>query len=253
MRKRIFQLAINTGDYQSFIDRIIEMSLTGISHYVCMANVHMLVEGYKDRKFANAINKADIVAPDGVPLTWAMRLLYGIRQDRIAGMDLLPDLLHACAAKNIPIFFYGSTDSMLQKAAKALTAKFPGLIIAGSYSPPFREPTDTDKEEAIQKIEFSEAKIVFVVLGCPKQEKWMASMQGKIGATMIGIGGALPVLLGTQARAPHWMQKSGLEWLYRLQQEPFRLFKRYFVTNSLFSYLLVKEYFRIKFFRKPVS
>lgn len=226
------------------------MSLTGESHYVCLANVHMLIEGYKDRKFAAVVNKADLSAPDGVPLTWAMRLLYGIRQERVAGMDLLPDLLAACASQGIPTFFYGSSNDILQKADKVLSTKYPGLLIAGTYSPPFRSLTNAEEEVVIEQIKSSGAKIVFVVLGCPKQEKWMAAMKGRINATMIGIGGALPVLIGEQARAPKWMQNSGLEWFYRLSQEPGRLFKRYFVTNSLFSYLLLKEYITRKFFRK---
>jgi N-acetylglucosaminyldiphosphoundecaprenol N-acetyl-beta-D-mannosaminyltransferase len=118
---------------------------------------------------------------------------------------------------------------------------YPNLHIRGLYSPPFRALTPEEEERTIERINSSGAKLLFVVLGCPKQEQWMASMAGRINAVMIGIGGALPVLIGMQKRAPKWMQRAGLEWLFRLLQEPRRLFKRYFVTNSVFLYLLSRE------------
>jgi N-acetylglucosaminyldiphosphoundecaprenol N-acetyl-beta-D-mannosaminyltransferase len=251
VRENIIKLKVDTGNYQSFIDRIIALGRAGDSHYVCVANVHMLIEGYLDNMFADAVNGADITAPDGMPLTWAMRMLYGVKQDRVAGMDLLPDLLDQCANSSIPVFFYGSTDTVLSNAKAILNSKYPDLKIAGMYSPPFRVLNSDEENEVVDMINNSDAKLVFVILGCPKQEKWMASMKGKINATMVGVGGALPVLLGMQQRAPKWMQKSGFEWLYRLKQEPKRLFKRYFVTNTLFSYLLLREYLAKKFLKGP--
>lgn len=118
---------------------------------------------------------------------------------------------------------------------------------AGFYSPPFRELTPVENEKIISRINTSGAGIVFVILGCPKQEKWMAAMKGKINSCMIGIGGALPVLVGLQKRAPVWMQGVGMEWLYRLYQEPTRLYKRYAITNTLFFFVFLKEYFKVKF------
>ena len=251
MRENIIKLKVDTGNYQSFIDRIIALGRRGDSHYVCVANVHMLIEGYRDTLFADAVNGADITTPDGMPLTWAMRMLYGVRQDRVAGMDLLPDLLYKSASEGIPVFFYGSTDPMLSKAKAVLQSKYPALNITGTYSPPFRPLSSNEEDQVVEMINESKARLVFVILGCPKQEKWMAAMKGKINATMVGVGGALPVLLGMQQRAPRWMQKAGFEWLYRLKQEPKRLFKRYFITNTLFSYLLLREYIGKKIFKGP--
>lgn len=247
MTKHIISLSITTGSYASFIDRILELAQKKQSSYVCVANVHMTIEAYWDSKFAEMVNKADLVTPDGMPLAKAMKLLYGIQQDRVAGMDLLPDLLKKAEEENLGVFFYGGTDEMLQKTKTFVQATYPTLIQQAYYSPPFRSLTDKEETEVIEMINSTGIHLVFVALGCPKQEKWMASMKGRINACMLGIGGALPVMIGMQKRAPMWMQRLSLEWLYRLFQEPKRLFKRYFVTNSLFLWLLFKAYITTKF------
>jgi N-acetylglucosaminyldiphosphoundecaprenol N-acetyl-beta-D-mannosaminyltransferase len=240
MKKQLISISISTGSYLSFVDRLIQMSETSGSTYTCVANVHMLVEAHKDPAFASVVNNADLITPDGLPLTWGLKLLYGLKQDRVAGMDLLPDLLKRSEQKSIPVYFYGGTEEMLSKTKEYSEKHYPSLKIAGMYSPPFRALSVEEEQSIIKKINVSGAKFVFVALGCPKQEKWMASMKGLVNACMIGIGGALPVLVGMQKRAPLWMQKYGLEWLYRLLQEPKRLFKRYAVTNTLFLWLLFK-------------
>ena len=142
------------------------------------------------------------------------------------------------------------TTSTERRTRAYLDDNYPDLSIKGLYSPPFRALTPEEETRTIEKINASGAKLVFVVLGCPKQEQWMASMAGKVNAVMIGIGGALPVLIGIQKRAPKWMQNAGLEWLFRLVQEPKRLFKRYAVTNSVFLYLLSRELVKKTFSRK---
>jgi N-acetylglucosaminyldiphosphoundecaprenol N-acetyl-beta-D-mannosaminyltransferase len=244
--KKLISLQISLGSYASFVDKLIALATTRQSDYICVANVHMLVEAYHSPAFADIVNQATLVTPDGKPLTWALKILYGIHQERVAGMDLLPDLLAAAETKKIPVGFYGGTEALLQKTDEQLKIKFPNLSIAKMYSPPFRPLNPDEENSVIQMLNDSGAAIIFVALGCPKQEKWMASMYGKINAVMIGIGGALPVLAGLQKRAPRWMQHVGLEWLYRLGQEPGRLLKRYASTNSLFIYLVMKEKFRSK-------
>jgi N-acetylglucosaminyldiphosphoundecaprenol N-acetyl-beta-D-mannosaminyltransferase len=245
-KQELIDSPISLESYNQFIDTIIDDSTTGTSKYVCVANVHMLVEAHWDRSFSKIVTDADMVTPDGKPLTWALRLLYGIKQERVAGMELLPDLLRPAAKAKLPVYFYGSNQYMLDATARYIAGNFPELRIAGMYSPPFRSLTGEEEIEIVQKINQSGARLVFVVLGCPKQEKWMASMKGRINAVMVGIGGALPVMIGMQKRAPHWMQKTGLEWFFRFCQEPRRLFKRYLVTNSLFIFLLTWEFIRIK-------
>jgi N-acetylglucosaminyldiphosphoundecaprenol N-acetyl-beta-D-mannosaminyltransferase len=147
---------------------------------------------------------------------------------------------------NISVAFYGGTQTMLDKTKDHITRNYPGLHIAAMYSPPFRPLTTDEEDTVIEIFHDSGAALIFVVLGCPKQEKWMASMKDKIAAVMVGIGGALPVFVGIQKRAPRWMQNSGLEWFYRLMQEPGRLFKRYATTNSLFICLVLKSKYLIK-------
>ena len=243
-------LDITLGSYPKLLERIVVLAKDNYSSNVCIANVHMLVEAHNNDAFRSDINKAEVITADGKPLTWALRLLYGIKQDRVAGMDLLPDLLKQAMVNKLPVYFYGGTESLLEKTKNYMALHYPDLRIAGMTSPPFREITAAEEEEAVQMINKSGARMVFVILGCPKQEKWMARMKKRINAVMIGVGGALPVMLGIQKRAPKWMQDAGLEWLFRLFQEPRRLFKRYAYTNTLFIWLLCREYFRIKVFRK---
>lgn len=247
VRKRVISLDITSQPYSKFIDDSLNLALGFVSSYVCVANVHMLVEASQDVSFSNIVNKADLVTPDGIPLAKSMEIFYGISQDRVAGMDLLPDLLFSSEKKGIKVFFFGGSDSMLGVAKQFCKENYPNLNVAGCISPPFRPLTISEENKYIKEINNSGAGFVFVALGCPKQEKWMASMKGKVNACMVGIGGALPVMVGLQKRAPKWMQKNGLEWMFRLFQEPRRLFGRYFKTNTIFIYLFIKEYFKIKF------
>src|SRR6201991_424175 len=249
MQKELISIKLNTGAYKNFVKEVVEMSESR-SGYTCVANVHMLVEAYTNPSFARIVNDASLITPDGMPLTWGLKLLHGVNQDRVAGMDLLPDILREAEEKHIPVYFYGGAEKMLGAIREMLPVKHPRLKIAGMFSPPFRELSAAEMEMTAQFINNSGARIVLVILGCPKQEKWMAMMKNKINATMVGVGGALPVMLGMQKRAPRWMQRAGLEWLFRLLQEPRRLFRRYAVTNSIFLLLLCREFIRIKIFRQ---
>jgi N-acetylglucosaminyldiphosphoundecaprenol N-acetyl-beta-D-mannosaminyltransferase len=249
-QSKLLHFPISTGSYQLFLDNIISLAQNKKSAYVCVANVHMFTEAYKDERFNQVINNASIVTPDGLPLTWGLLHFNNVVQERVAGMDLLPDLLKEMEKNNLPVYFYGGTEELLSKTHFFLKKNYPDLKLAGAYSPPFRPLTQPENDEIICNINKSAPGIVFVVLGCPKQEKWMAEMNGKINACMIGIGGALPVSIGLQKRAPKWMQRYGMEWLFRLFQEPKRLFKRYFYTNGLFFYLMTRWFIRKKIFRK---
>jgi len=244
--KKVLDFNISYGRYNDFVKEIVLSAKQNISSYVCIANVHMFIEAYRDKLFLDVIDNADIATPDGMPLVLALRFLKGIVQERVAGMDLLPDLLKIAEQEKIKIFFYGGTELMLNKTKLYIKEAYPELLVAGYHSPPFRELTVSESYEIVSKINNLGVGIVFVVLGCPKQEKWMYSMKGRINSCMIGIGGALPVLVGMNKRAPIWMQKRSLEWLYRLIQEPRRLFMRYLVTNSLFVFIIMREYFKMK-------
>ena len=240
-KRRIISINVSMGSYNQFVTAIIQRAATKVSSYVCVANVHMLAEAHKSRHFRKVVNSAFLVTPDGMPIAKAFRSFYKVKQERVDGMSLLPILLKEAESKGMSVFFYGGTETMLEKTQQFLKEENPFLKIAGVYSPPFRPLTEVEMNEMANRINATEANLVFVVLGCPKQEMWMYNMKGKINATMIGIGGALPVLIGAQKRAPRWMQKNSLEWLFRLNQEPTRLFKRYLKTNVRFLYLFAKK------------
>lgn len=250
MKYKLISINISNFQYIEFVNRILSLGLVKSSSYVCVANVHMLIEAYRDPEFAEVVNDANLITPDGMPLAKGIELLYGHKQERAAGMDLLPDLIMGCQKQGISVFFYGGTQKMIDKTAAFCVENYPFLKVAGLISPPFRQLSVEEENGYIEQINSSGAGFVFVALGCPKQEKWMASMKGRINACMIGIGGALPVMVGIQKRAPQWMQNSGLEWGFRLIQEPRRLFGRYFKTNTIFIYLFIKEFIKFRILKK---
>ena len=211
------------------------------SKVVCVANVHMLTEAYKHTEFASVLENADLVTPDGMPLVWMIRLMGVGEQNRVAGMDILLSLCQLAPVHNISIFFLGSEKEILERIREKLRTEFPSLKIAGMEPLPFRPLTQAEDDAIIKKIHESGAGLVFVSLGCPKQEYWMAQHKGKVQAVMIGLGGAFPVYAGIHKRAPRWLRESGLEWLYRLIQEPRRLSRRYWNTNPTFIWLALKQ------------
>lgn len=243
-QQKLISINISLGSYQQIVADIISLAKKRYSSYVCVANVHMCIEAYNSKEFANIVNSADIVTADGKPLCVGLKLINGIDQERVAGMDLTPSLLKEAELNNIKVFLYGSTDEVLDKIQKVAKEKYPNLAIVGAISPPFRVLSEAEITNDINTINDSGAGLILVALGCPKQERWMYSMKGKIQGVMVGVGGAFPVFAGIQPRAPKWMQDYSLEWLHRLSQDPKRLFKRYFVTNSLFISLLIKEKLR---------
>ena len=243
--QKLISIHLSLGSFQDFVNNIVVLGQRKQSSYVCVANVHSCIETYQDASFAQMVNQADIVTPDGMPLVKAMAWLYGIKQDKVSGPDLMPVLLLESEKKGLKVYFYGSTDDVLERLKDFCSENYPKLLIVGMHSPPFRVLTEAETQAEIQQINSSRANLVLVALGCPKQEHWMANMKGKINAVMVGVGGAFPMLVGVQKRAPLWMQKNSLEWFYRLVQEPRRLFKRYFITNSLFILLIIKEKIQI--------
>lgn len=240
-KRKVVALDISIGSYGRFIQEIINLARNNISSMVCVSNVHMNIEGYWDKEFALMVSGAEIITPDGMPIVKALNAIYKIKQCRVAGMDLMPDLIKRAEQEGLGVYFYGGSKEMIRRTESFVLQNYPNLKNTGFYSPPFRPLTRSEEFEVIEKINQSRAHILFVALGCPKQEKWMASMKGKINACMIGVGGALPVMIGMQKRAPRWMQKLSFEWLYRLIQEPRRLFKRYLVTNTIFVFLFLKQ------------
>ena len=196
IKKRVLNSSISIGSYDSFVRELLDVSKNRTFNYVCVSNVHMLIEAYKDPDFATVVNNAEVVTPDGMPIVKSLQLLYGIKQDRVAGMDLMPDLMDACAKEKMSIFLYGSTEETLRKIKKRAEIDYPGLILY-TYSPPFKDLTEKEKKDVIHYINNKKPNFVFVSLGCPKQEKWMAENKDKIYSCLIGLGGAFDVYAGT--------------------------------------------------------
>lgn len=214
------------------------------SRSVCLANVHMIMEAYWNQSFARILESADLVSPDGMPLVWMLRKLGIYNQNRVAGMDVFLNLCELAQQSQISVFFVGSHTAILQKIKQRLEKEFPLLQIAGMEALPFRTLADviqTEDEELVPKINQSGAGLLFVCLGCPKQEFWMSRHQGKIKAVMIGLGAVFPTYAGIYRRAPQYIRELGLEWLYRLLQEPSRLLNRYSQTIPPFVYLALKQ------------
>ncbi len=240
-KKWVLGNQVHTTSYNDACHRIENWTNSKTSCYIIAANVHVIMTGYWNKKYQQIINNAALVTPDGMPLVWGMKLLGIKQQTRVYGPDLMLAFCETAAAKSIPIYLYGGTQSMLAKLETNLQQKYPNLIIAGSYSPPFRPLTPEEEAQDIQRIHASGAKVVFVGLGCPKQEEWMARAKGKLQAVCLGVGAAFSFHSGEVSQAPRWMMNLGLEWLYRLASEPKRLWKRYFINNPAFVVLFALQ------------
>ena len=217
------------------LDTIDEWITTGARRYVCVTGVHGVMESRRDSQLQEIHNRAGLVTPDGMPLVWWTKSSGWTHTRRVYG----PDLLLACCDRSIATgyrhFFYGGEAGVADLLARRLSARFPGLAIAGTYTPPFRPLTKTEDADVVQRINESCADIVWVGLGTPKQEYWMAEHLNRIDApVMIGVGAAFDIHAGLKKQAPLWMQQSGLEWSFRLATEPRRLWKRYFYNNPAF-------------------
>lgn len=211
------------------------------SRVVCVANVHMMMESHWHSDLRSVLEQADLVTPDGMPLVWMMRLLGASSQDRVAGMDIFLSLCRQAVEANVGIYLLGSTSDVLAKMQERLSKEFPDLKVLGAESLPFRPLTEVEDEELIERVNTSGAGLTFLSLGCPKQERWMAAHHGKIQSVMVGIGGVFPVYAGVKKHAPKWVRENGLEWLYRLVQEPRRLWKRYWKTIPPFLWLALQQ------------
>jgi N-acetylglucosaminyldiphosphoundecaprenol N-acetyl-beta-D-mannosaminyltransferase len=234
---KILGLNISGLSYSETSSKIIDLAKNNISAYVCFANVHMTIEAEDDLSFAEIVNNSTIVCADGMPLVKAIKFKYKKSIERVAGMDMMPTIIDLCEKEGLSVFFYGTTNEILLEIQKRITKENPSLKIAGMFSPPFRQLNQIEKEVHIELINKSGANVVFVALGCPKQERWMSENYHKTNSVMLGIGGAFPVYAKLQKRAPEWIRKISMEWLFRFIQDPKRLFKRYLYTNSKFIFL----------------
>jgi N-acetylglucosaminyldiphosphoundecaprenol N-acetyl-beta-D-mannosaminyltransferase len=241
--KNVIDVSITSLSCEEQIEMMVKWGKSNLSKVVCIANVHMLIEAHYNPFFGAMLRNADLVTPDGMPLVWMLRFLGAVRQDRVAGIDVLEGVCKLAQETGVGVYFLGSQDSILEKMKIRLNREFPNLKISGMTSPPFRPLTDEEDRTLVQSLNQSGAGLVFVSLGCPKQEAWMSQHKGQVSAVMVGLGGAFPVYAGIHKRAPKVLRQTGLEWFYRLIQEPQRLWKRYATTIPIFIWLVAKQIF----------
>jgi N-acetylglucosaminyldiphosphoundecaprenol N-acetyl-beta-D-mannosaminyltransferase len=212
------------------------------SRVVCAANVHMTMEARDHPEYREMVNHADLVLPDGVPMVWALRAL-GLPQRRRVRVvpDLLIELFAQCEARGLEVGLYGGTPESLEAFVRLLGSALPGLRVAYAWPPPFRPLTATEDAEVVAQVRRAGVKLLLVGLGCPKQESWMADHASQLDCVMFGVGAAFDVFAGKTGNAPEWMRDVGLEWAYRLSQEPRRLWRRHLFNDPRFLALLTAQ------------
>ena len=217
------------------VGQILRAALTGTGFSASALAVHAVMEAQSDPQYRRRLNSLDLAAPDGQPLRWALNRLYraGLRE-RVYGPFLMRSLCAAAAREGIPVYLFGTTGATLGRLSANLTAAHPGLFVAGTRPSRFRRATESEARDDARAIAGSGARMVFCGLGCPRQEAWVHAMRPLVGAALVGVGAAFALWAGERPMAPSWMQANGLEWLYRLGQEPRRLAGRYLVQGPGF-------------------
>lgn len=238
----LFGVFYTPTDYCQATRLITENASRNNSFGVSALAVHGLITAYQQLPLRNLINKIDLVVPDGQPIRWALNSFYHVGlKDRVYGPLLTLKVLEEANKQNLKVYLYGSTRNTCEKFATYIEVHYPQIEISGIHVDRFRDATDEEDSEDIRKINASGAHIVLVGRGCPRQEIWVANHLGKVHAVMMAVGAAFDFHAGTVKQAPRWMQNAGLEWLFRLIQEPRRLWKRYLVTNTVFIFLFFKH------------
>jgi N-acetylglucosaminyldiphosphoundecaprenol N-acetyl-beta-D-mannosaminyltransferase len=239
----LFGVQATATCYDEAVAVIIRAALRGVSGVVDLMSAHGLVAGARDAKFREVLNSFELVASDGQPVRWALNFFHktGLA-DRVYGPELTIRLCKAAAEQGVPIYLYGSSPDVIKTLQANLLDKYPALKIVGAESPPFRPLTPEEDAAVVKRINDSGAGIVFLGTGCPKQEYFAHDHRQSIKGVQLCVGAAFDFHAGKKKTAPAWMQRRGLEWLFRLIQEPGRLWKRYLVTNTMFSLLVGRRF-----------
>jgi N-acetylglucosaminyldiphosphoundecaprenol N-acetyl-beta-D-mannosaminyltransferase len=245
--RRVLGMRVDGTNYEHAATEILGWASHGESRYVCIATVNNVIEAHDNPAYQRVMEAADLVTPDGMPLVWGLNLL-GVRgATRVYGPDLTPILCQRAAASGIPVGFYGSTPEVLADLTANLARRCPGLRIAYAASPPFMPQTPEEDAAVRERIDRSGVRLLFVGLGTPKQELWMAANSGALRAAMVGVGAAFDFIAGHKRQAPNLLQRLGLEWLFRLVNEPRRLWRRYLYRNPRFVVLFAAQLLRHRF------
>lgn len=237
----VLDINVSETNYADATKRIEHWAQLGESRAVYATSVHGTMEAHDDPEFRDILNRADLITPDGMPLVWMMRLKGIKSQQRTYGPTLMLQVLEMAARESIPVGFYGGEQDTLEKLVRRLKQSYPGLQVGYVFSPPFRFLNEEETLRIREEILSSQVQILFVGLGCPRQEKWIDAQRGFIPAVMMGVGAAFDFHAGVKPQAPAWMQKAGLEWLFRFLTEPRRLWKRYLHHIPRFIVLAVAD------------
>ena len=237
----ILGMRVDVTSLTSAVSAVDDFVRKGNGYYVCVSNVHMCMESFDDHDFQDLVNAADLVVPDGKPLVWAQGLLGFNDAKQVRGMDFMLALCEHAALERIPIGLYGATSDVLTKLENILEERYSGIQIVSVIAPPFRALTSEENEEYTNQITDSGVQILFVGIGCPKQERWMAENKHHLNCVMLGVGAAFDFIAGQKQHAPAWMQFIGLEWFFRLLCEPGRLWKRYMKQNPRFVWYFLRQ------------
>lgn len=209
--------------------------------YVCFSTVHMVMEGHDDPEFAKVVNAADMIVTDGMPIVWMQRRQGRANANRIRANDLMMSLCRNAEQRGLKVGFYGGRQAVIDAIVERAKNDFPGLAVVYANSPPFRPLTTEEDEKITDEINAAAPDILFVGLGCPKQERWMNAHAKKLKAVMLGVGASFDFFAGKVKESPAWLGGLGLEWLFRLSREPKRLWRRYLILNPRFMILAAKQ------------
>ncbi len=242
--RRILGMRVDASDYVSVVEAILELARAGQGGAVCVATVHMVMEAWDDPGYQRVVNGAELVTSDGVPLVWGLRALGVSHATRVYGPELTPRLCERAARQGVPVGFYGGTQQLQDALVSKLIERFPGLDVRFAHSPPFDPLPAAPDLDLVETLRASGTELLFVGLGCPKQERFMALYRDALPCVQVGVGAAFDFLAGQKAQAPRILQDAGLEWLFRLVCEPRRLARRYLVHNPRFVALFARQLWR---------
>ena len=237
--RRILGMRVHATSYSETAEAVLAMASARAGGMVCVATVHMVMEAFDDPEFRRLVNSADRVTPDGMPLVWALRALGIPEASRVYGPSLTPEICARAEQRGVPVGFYGGSPEVIEVLRARLLPRFPRLQVPFAYSSPYRPLAPEEDRDVVDAIAASGVRILFVGLGCPKQERWMAAHRETLSCALVGVGAAFDFLTGAKAQAPGWMQAAGLEWLFRLAHEPRRLWRRYLLGNGRFLFHLL--------------
>lgn len=240
-RQKVVSFGVDRLSPLSVVEAVVDAAAAGQSTYVCVANVHMVMEAFDNPEFMDVVSNADLVVPDGVPLVWVMRMAGVKGQQRVRGPDLMPRLCDVAEKRGLRVGFIGGKEDVLTSLKQKVEAEHPALNVVYCYSPPFRPLSEHEEKGIIDEINSSRVQILFVGLGCPKQERWMAARKGKVNAVMLGVGAAFDLHTGAIKQCPRWLQQMGLEWAFRFKEEPRRLAGRYLKHNPRFIWYAARQ------------